>query len=272
MSIYIEQKFINGMSIEEYHSLAGFVSSSGLKELAKSPAHYKTYLESGNGKRTPSMEFGDAAHNYILQPAEFERRYAVMPSNIKVRRGKEYEAFQEANAGKTVLAQDDIEALCGMADSLSRHTTASQLIRSDDGIAEMSCFFACPETGIHCRFRPDFLPGGDIIVDYKTTENASASEFPKACIKYGYDIQAALYLYGMEILTGVQHRFIFVAHEKKPPYEIGVYEASHAFIESGKVKMHRLLSTLMNCRETGVWPGYPDEIQTLDLPSWAKAA
>ena len=268
---YLEQKFVQNLDIEVYHSLKEFVSSSQLKEMAKSPAHFKAALESP-WKRTAALEFGDAAHCYILQPKEFERRFTAMPATIKVKRGKEYEAFQSANAGKTLLAGDDIEALVGMADSFRSHKTASIFLGSDSGIAEMSCFFTDPETGILCRIRPDFLPGGAVICDYKTTENASPSEFQRSCVKYGYDIQAGFYTLGMELLTGIPHRFMFIAQEKKPPYEIAVYEASPDFIERGRAKAVSLLETLKTCRETGIYPGYPDEIQTLDLPSWAKAA
>ena len=268
---YLEQKFVQNLDIEAYHSLKEFVSSSQLKEMAKSPAHFKAALESP-WKRTSALEFGDAAHCFMLQPKEFERRFTAMPSTIKVKRGKEYESFQSANAGKIILAGDDIETLVGMADSFRNHKTASLFLGSDSGIAEMSCFFLDPETGILCRIRPDFLPGGAVICDYKTTENASPSEFQRSCVKYGYDIQAGFYTYGMEILTGVPHRFVFIAHEKKPPYEIAVYEASPEFIATGQAKAKALLATLAECRRTGIYPGYPDEIQTIDLPAWAAKA
>lgn len=271
MSDYLNLKFIRDLDIETYHSLKEFVSSSGIKELAKSPAHYVASMGT-TARRTAAFEFGDAAHCYILQPSEFERRFTSMPSTIKVKRGKEYEAFQAANAGKTLLASDDIEALVGMADAYKNHKAASALVRVANGIAEMSCFFIEPSTGLKCRIRPDYLPGGAIIVDYKTTENASASEFQRSCVKYGYDIQAGFYTLGMELLTGVPHKFVFIAQEKKPPYEIAVYEASSDFIERGRAKAVSLLETLKTCMETGIYPGYPDEIQTLDLPSWAKAA
>ena len=268
---YLEQKFIQNLDIEAYHSLKDFVSSSQLKEMAKSPAHFKAALESP-WKRTAALEFGDAAHCYMLQPAEFERRFVEMPEKIKVKRGKEFEAFQSANNGKTILSGDDFDTLCGLADSIVRHSTAKALLCIDKGIAEMSCFFQDPETGILCRIRPDFLPGGAVICDYKTTENASPAEFQRSCVKYGYDVQAGFYTYGMEILTGVPHRFVFIAHEKKPPYEIAVYEASPDFIATGQAKAKALLATLAECRKTGIYPGYPDEIQTLDLPAWAAKA
>lgn len=269
MNDYISRKFIPDMAIEDYHGLNDFISSSHLKEMAKSPAHYRAALEAAN-KRTAALEFGDAAHCYILQPHEFEKRFTSMPSTIKVKRGKEFEAFQAANEGKTILSAEDINALTGMADAFSRHTTANALVRVPEGIAEMSCFFTEPSTMANCRIRPDYLPGGAIIVDYKTTENASPSEFQRSAVKYGYDIQAGFYTLGMELLTGISHRFVFIAQEKKPPYEIAVYEASPDFIDRGRSRAVSLLEQLTECRKTGVYPGYPDEIQTLDLPAWAK--
>ena len=81
---YLEQKFVQNLDIEAYHSLKEFVSSSQLKEMAKSPAHFKAALESP-WKRTSALEFGDAAHCFMLQPKEFERRFTAMPSTIKVK-------------------------------------------------------------------------------------------------------------------------------------------------------------------------------------------
>lgn len=271
MDNYLDQRFVRDLDIEAYHGLKDFVSSSQLKELAKSPAHYKAYLDAPN-KKTAALEFGDAAHTRLLQPHEFDRRFAVMPETIKVKRGKEFEAFQVSSAGKNIISRDDLEALCGMAESISNHKTAKALINLETGIAEMSCFFKEPSSGVLCRIRPDFLPGGNIIVDYKTTENASPSEFQRSCAKYGYDIQAGFYCLGMELLTGVIHKFVFIAQEKKPPYEVAVYEASADFIDTGRSKAIRLLQLLAECRETELYPGYPDEIQTIDMPAWAKAA
>lgn len=266
---YLTQRFVKDLDIEAYHSLKDFVSSSHLKELAKSPAHYKASINAPS-ERTAALEFGDAAHCYMLQPDVFSSRFVAMPEAIKVKRGKEYDAFQAANAGKTVLSKNDLDALKGMSEAFKSHKTASTFTGVENGIAELSCFFT--HEGLNCKIRPDYLPGSAIIVDYKTTENASPAEFQRSCVKYSYDIQAGFYTLGMEILTGVQHKFVFIAQEKKAPYEIAVYEASSDFIDRGRSKAIGLLEILKECRETGIYPGYPDEIQTLDLPSWAKAA
>lgn len=271
MTDYLSQKFVKNLDIEAYHSLKDFVSSSQLKELAKSPAHYEASLEAPN-KRTAALEFGDASHTFILQPEEFERRFVTMPLSIKTRRGKEWDAFSFANSNKSIITAEDFETIVAMDKALSSHKTAKALINLETGIPEMSCFFKDPSTGINCRIRPDFLPGGNIIVDYKTTESATPSEFQRSCVKYGYDISAGLYCFGMEILTGIPHKFVFIAQEKKPPYEVAVYEASPNFLDIGRSRAIGLLELLKECRETGFYPGYPDEIQTLDLPAWAKAA
>lgn len=268
---YLAQKFVRNLDIEAYHSLKDIVSSSQLKELSKSPAHYKAALDASS-KRTAALEFGDAAHTFILQPREFERRFITMPLSIKVKRGKDWDAFSLAHSDKSIISAEDFETIVSMDKALTAHKTAKALLNLDTGIPEMSCFFKDPSTGLSCRIRPDFLPGGNIIVDYKTTENATPSEFQRSCAKYGYDIQAGFYCLGMELLTGVAHKFVFIAQEKKPPYEVAVYEASPDFIDTGRTKAIRLLQLLAECRATGIYPGYPDEIQTLDMPAWAKAA
>lgn len=268
----LQARFVPGMSNAEYHSLKQFVSSSMLRKLLKSPAHYKAALETPS-ESTKAMIFGSAAHAFQLEAAIFDKEYAVRPASIDARTkaGKEaLAAFEEANQGRTIITSDEMTIIREMAEAMQSHSQASQLISV--GKKELSCFFTTNEIGINCKFRPDVLPGGCVIVDYKTTEDASPAEFAKTCANYGYDIQAAFYCYGMEILTGQEHRFIFVAQEKKAPYEVAVYEASEEFMLAGRTKMRRLLDLLHECQTTDTWPGYPDEIQIINLPGWAKAA
>src|SRR3954467_1940672 len=85
---------VRGMTGEAYRASGG-LSYSGLKLLAKSPAHYFAWTRD---ERRPTIERagqleGSLAHCLILEPAEYPFRYAVGPDVSRAtREWKEFEA------------------------------------------------------------------------------------------------------------------------------------------------------------------------------------
>ena len=90
-------------------------------------------------------------------------------------------------------------------------------------------------TGILCRCRPDFWREDDIIVDVKTTEDASPEEFSRSLAKWRYHVQAPFYMDGIELATGRRPKgFVFLVVEKKPPYAVAAYTLDPESIELGR--------------------------------------
>jgi hypothetical protein len=52
--------------------------------------------------------------------------------------------------------------------------------------------------------------------------------------------------------------------------EIDPREADAESIALGREKNARQLDLLEQCQETGIWPAYSQEIETITLPRWAK--
>ena len=42
--------------------------------------------------------------------------------------------------------------------------------------------------------------------------------------------------------------------------------------DAGLREYRAALLTWKECNESGIWPGYPNEIQTLELPRWAVSS
>lgn len=64
-----------------------------------------------------------------------------------------------------------------------------------------------------------------MIIDIKTTKDASPDSFSKSCGQFRYDVQEALYTDMMSAAFGGDDwRFIFVAVENDPPFSVGVYQ------------------------------------------------
>ena len=122
------------------------------------------------------------------------------------------------------------------------------------------------------RSRPDWLlDDGSVIVDLKTTEDASPRGFQRSVAQYAYHQQAAWYLHGLEQASGIcPAQFVFVAVEKKPPYAVGVYAADAEMIKAGWEAAERNLERIAECRAANHWPGYGEDIQPISLPPWMR--
>jgi exodeoxyribonuclease VIII len=134
------------------------------------------------------------------------------------------------------------------------------------------------EKPISIRFRPDNVKHKKrLVVDLKTTANASKDEFPRSAAKFGYHIQAAFYSDMMELATGEElgYDFFFVAQEKTPPFAFNIFQASPQFLSVGRYEYEILLMLYAWCVENDKWPGYQVFCQNkfgvhdLSLPPYA---
>ena len=250
---------------EEYHKLPA-VSSSGLVKLVQgTPAHYQAYLNEPR-EVTPAMELGTAIHAAVLEPDLFHATYIQKPEDMSFAT-KEGKAWKEANQGKKILTPEQFRAVSRITDSVMAQPIASRVIL--DGMKEKSFVWVDKETGIPCKCRPDIFAGNKVF-DLKTTEDASARGFQRSIMSFGMHIQSAFYLMGVSELLGEGVTdFIHIAVEKKPPYAVALYVLDDASLERARLDIRKALRTLAECEETGKYPAYSEEIQTMNLPAWA---
>lgn len=251
----------------EYHADLA-VSKSHLDLVARSPRHYwHRYLnpDAERPEPTPAMVVGSAVHSRVLEPERYALEYAVAPAvDRRTKAGKEaWEQFQADSEGKTLLTADQDQLAQAVAQAVRLHP-AADLLLSKPGQAEQSYFWTDEATGERCKCRPDWHSDcRRLIVDLKTTEDASPAGFQRSVQKFRYHVQAAHYLQGL----GAE-QFVFIAVEKAPPYLVGVYVATPEMVAAGQRVAARDLARLAECRALDVWPGYSDEITPLDLPRW----
>ncbi len=268
------------LSNDEYHGGPG-INKGLLDVVARSPLHAKFVLDQSNDDKpapTAAMALGTALHTLVLEPAKFADEYAVAPKvDRRTKVGKEeWAAFQEANAGKTLIDEEQHEQLLGMAHAIKNHPAASALL-SGEGVAEASCYWIDGATGELCRCRPDWWRKDGVLVDLKSTHDASPEGFAKSLVDYRYHVQAPWYLTGANVVwQGAANRdgwaapraFAFIAVEKTAPYAVAVYVLDSESMEIGRRLMRADLDTLATCRKTGIWPGYGDTLQQLGVPQW----
>lgn len=238
-----------------------FLNKSAAMHLLRSPAHFQAYLQAER-KETPAFNRGLAMHAKLAGERD---TVAVAPDvDRRTKIGKEaWAAFQLEAAGKIVVTPDVDLQTDRMAEAIARNGIAGEYLRT--GEHELSIFFDFD--GVACKARIDCLLG-DAIVDWKGAADIEA--FARSAAAYHYDLQAAWYSEAARAVTGKALPFVFVVVEDAPPYGVKVFQAGETMLERGLHNMRRCVDLYRQCKQANDWPGYPAEIETLELPAWAQ--
>lgn len=250
------------MSMQEYQSNPA-VSRGFLVDLLRSPAHAKHNRENRKDA-TLAMNLGTALHTKVLEPELFESQFLVAKIDRRTTAGKELDAKAKAD-NLIVLDPDDGKEIDEMVASIKAHAGAKKLLVN--GKPEVSLFSKLD--GIDIKARLDYIRNDGIILDLKTTNDASPDSFMKSIINFDYHTQAAFYLDIASSLGLPAIHFAFIAVEKDAPYAVGVYTLTDDFIELGRTRYKRALEIYKTCIETNKWPAYSDSIIELNPPAWA---
>ena len=159
-------------------------------------------------------------------------------------------------------AEWDTAANTALAVTLNEPLRRAKLLQ---GEYEVSAFFDIDGCPAKCRF--DIVAERGFVVDLKTTQDAS--QFERSVVKWGYHRQAALYQMGAAAVGVECKAFIFVVVETAAPYGIRVVTLDSDALIQGEREVHRAAKLYRECMETGEWPGYSSDLQTVSLPLWA---
>lgn len=246
-----------GIPDHEYHAWSALGSTS-IKALATLPAGAYLYRQT-HPLESAAFTLGRAAHSLILEGRKPD--YVV---NAPDRRAKAYkEAAQDADA--EILLYHEWQSICRMRDSVMANTDAADLLTGH--APEVSLRW--DEGDVPLKGRLDgWHEGRGIIVDLKTTRDASPRGFGRAAAEYGYHAQAALYHDGLSELTGRDHEYFIVAVEKTAPYLTAVYEVLPDQIDAGREIVRDGIAAYAEAKGANDWPTRY-ESQPLYLPMWA---
>lgn len=248
------------------------VSRSDLWHFHESPQKF-LYHKEHPAEPTPALLFGQVFHKLALEPADFENEYAVAPQcDRRTKEGKAlWAAFQEAAVDKVIVPSEMYDQAMEMVKSLMAVPFAAKLL---NGRREVPFFWNDPLTGEACKCRVDCINedfSQPIVVDLKSTTDATTEAFTRAAINYGYDLQSAMYAEGVEANIMQKPLFVFIAVEKDPPYAVNILQADELLMKRGYGLYRSYLDTYHDCKVTGNWYGYlgkNNQINTLALPTW----
>jgi len=257
------------MTNAEYHAHKA-ISKSKLDAARKSGRHLQDVLYGPPRESTAAFDMGTVLHASAL-PGENPDEIAVrMPEGMK-KTTKEGKAFVAEHKGKIILNPSDAYAIDQMMLSLREHPFSASLVNGElKGKAEQSFFCTDKETGLELKARPDFiLDDCSLILDLKTTVDASPKGFQRSVVNYRYFVQASHYLDVIEGATGTRPQaFLFIAVEKTRPFSTAVYMADQAMIDLGKQQAREDLSNIAQWIADDKFPGYSERVEEISLPKW----
>jgi exodeoxyribonuclease VIII len=251
----------NLISNQDYHRDPA-VSASHLHAVSKSPwTYYKRFIDPDRptSKPTQAMKIGTFTHVAVLEPNELQGRYAVIESRT-TKAGKDKIAALEQR-GIEPVTQTEYDTVMHMADAVRANADAAWLL--SEGEAERSLWWddTSYSTPLTCKCRPDWW-NDDIVVDLKTTKDASPKGFAKSCATFRYHVQQMHYMRGTRC-----KKFIFIAVEKEYPYNVGVYELDQEAAILGEQLRDGNMRTIAICKKNNAWPTFSKK--PLALPRWA---
>ena len=262
------------MTEQEYNAADG-IRRSDLWIMNDSPEKFRWHMDhpEEEGEKSAAFLFGSACHKWLLEPETWDDEYAIAPNaDQRTKAGKEeWARWSEENEGKIPIKQGDWNVMNDMSNIIASVPVAAVMLK---GQHEVPFFWTDPETGERCKCKADCVRlanGKYVIVDYKTTANASTEQFNRSLIKFGYHVQAAMYTEGLQHALHLDYRpkFFFVAQEKKAPYAVNVIEVSEEVMEYGDRVYHDLMRKYHECKEVDIWPGYVDDVVNETwLPGW----
>jgi exodeoxyribonuclease VIII len=255
----------------EYHARDS-ISASRLKLLRQSPRVYQATVLLGKmpHSETPAMKLGTAIHCAVLEPESYWSTYVRCPAGCSDKRTSAHKEWAKSVGDRIVLTDSEADTIEMASQALRMHMIAGKIIRAAE-LTEGSVTYADPETAADCRFRFDGI-AGPICFDIKTIAECSMEKISRAIWDFGYHIQAAHYLAGLETLDpSTAWRFMFLFVETSEPWRVRVVELGPSEIELGRFERAALIRDLLARNASGDWsePG-ENEVCSVSVPAYYK--
>ena len=261
----------DGITNAEYHGSGELSRSTAWSLLQSCPA--KVRYDMNNPKpSSPALVIGSGFHTATLEPEKLDDEFAVKPSEIdgqgpRTKHYKEsFELMQKSEPDKQWLAPADYDLILEMAGSALDNPVLRHYMADINKVVEGTGYFEME--GAKCKVRPDlYIPGAGVVIDLKSTQDASNRGFTKSVRQFGYLFQACWYMHALRLLGEKPKQFVFIAVEKTAPYATAAYTIKESDINKQFSNMERACQLWATCQSSGIWPGYSDMVETLDLGS-----
>jgi exodeoxyribonuclease VIII len=224
-------------------------------------------------KDSAAFAMGHAVHCLALEPNEFSNRFAIAPKcDRRTNAGKaEWAQFLVDCEGKELLDDQQYEDALDCVQALNNHAEFATIMAQP---RRVEVPFEFELFGHKFKAKPDCIVDSmRLILDVKTTDDASPHRWQWSAVDYGYHRQNSIYREALRNDTGEWYRFIFAVVEKPKPSTRGIpptvalYELDPDTVLMGYEDTHRLVQDYETRRETKNWQQpYSSGIVPLRLP------
>jgi len=208
---------------EDYYGDFGkqYLSNSDIYHLLNNPLKFKQPMQ-------PSTAFlvGGYFHTAILEPDKLKKFKIIETTtrNTKV--------YKEMSGGELCLLQHEVDQIELMKDKLMNNDIIADLILGTDGKLND---YEEPNVkmieGKMWKGKADIVNHNEgLVIDLKTT--GDINKFKSSAWRFNYDSQAYIY----KMIFGYEFLFIVI---DKATHQIGMFDCSPQFYESGKDKVQR---------------------------------
>lgn len=260
-----------GLPFADYLRLDG-INSSRLKYMDTSARLYRWRLAIPLPE-TAAKTIGRAYHTATLQPTLLATEVVTAPTDINRRTnvGKaQWADFMADSEGKAVLSASDYAKVLSMRDATLAHPLASEHLAAATE-TELTIQWTDPRTGLLLKARIDLLTDA-AVVDLKSTKDLRPGKFSWQCVEFGYPFQIAMYEDGVghAFDRDPDSTFKIIVQCSTDDLDTAVYDVPDEVIALGRSQYEAALDRLIECQESGVWPGVAwGEERTLYLPASA---
>jgi hypothetical protein len=277
---------------EEYHKRMGFMSSSKLKPRIANAYNYIAKLNTPDEDKLESkaLDLGSCVHEVLL--TQDRSQFVIMPNFRPIteksylksgsRKGEEVdrvvktikaqvEEFELENEGKRIITHEQGRRLDAMVDYINSKPKVMEFLKHKDTLFEQGYLYLDPITNEKCMFRADAInPTLGVILDLKTTQDASPYAFKKTIERHYYHVSAAHYAVGAERIYGRHFDFIFIPQESSYPYKVGLYKMTMGSMKKAIDMRRDLIRLIQRNREENYYPDFADRgVRELELSGYA---
>lgn len=246
--------------------------SASLSKVLLSESPYKAWYShprlnpNYRDDRDPKFDLGTCAHAMLL---ENDQSNIVLVDADDWRTKIAKEARDSANAaGKTALLAKHFAKVKRMVDIALAFIKESE-IADEWANADSEITSIWTDMGVWKRCRFDRITKDRrVIIDYKSTTDASPDVFSRQIPRMGYHIQEAFYRDGVLAHGLPMPKFIFLAQADELPHECSLHGCDTSLQEIAEAEVARATDLWRNGISTGKWPSYGGRIHWAVPPSY----
>lgn len=257
------------------HHVDGRLHLSELKAMDACPALYKYACEHARTMTRP-MVVGAIADSIVFG----NKGYAIYPG--KVRNGREWDAFREANTGKTICLQSEYDDAAGAAQAVLADPVAAPLLAG----CEFQRVIQWESMGVPCASGIRGERGGidainlrtGAIYDLKITADVEPEALAKHAWRMWWHAQGAWLVDGWNSGAGwVENAkpfmprssaFSLICVRSSPPHLVTVLNVPPDILDEGRRSIRLWMERYVACEAVNEWPSYTQTPIDMIKPEW----